>query len=214
MSEDGTITGGNYERLAADWRSRFVSWDHEAMMRRVGLAGCLPDRLEIPYYGVVYRLDRASGAITRRDTPGSPVSVSIQMALLTMLCYAKDDPHNSGEWVPFRSVPGASPFAPAFQREVLEPFAAAFSGRAEELRSIGVKLGFHPLRRSDVGFLAYAFPFIPVQFLFWDGDEEFPAQANILFDRNIVQFTHVESVVTLAEDGADLFLGELGREPV
>ena len=34
--------------------------------------------------------------------------------------------------------------------------------------------------------------------LFWEGDEEFPAQANLLFDRSAPDFIHVESVVTIA----------------
>jgi hypothetical protein len=42
---------------------------------------------------------------------------------------------------------------------------------------------------------------MPIRFLFWDGDEEFPAQANILFDENITEFTHEETVVTIASDG-------------
>ena len=46
-----------------------------------------------------------------------------------------------------------------------------------------------------------AFACIPVTFLFWDGDDEFPAQGNILFDASATDFIHVESVVTLASVG-------------
>ena len=40
-----------------------------------------------------------------------------------------------------------------------------------------------------------------MQFLFWDGDDEFPAQANILYDASATDFIHVESTVTLASEG-------------
>ena len=40
-----------------------------------------------------------------------------------------------------------------------------------------------------------------MRYLFWDGDDEFPAQANILFDKNVVDFIHVESTVTIAMEG-------------
>ncbi len=56
-----------------------------------------------------------------------------------------------------------------------------------------------------------AFPCIPLQFIFWDGDDEFPAQANILFDKNITDFTHEETVVLIAEEGVDRFLGKKTR---
>ena len=36
--------------------------------------------------------------------------------------------------------------------------------------------------------------------MFWDGDDEFPAQANLLFDRSATDFIHIESVVTIATE--------------
>ena len=41
---------------------------------------------------------------------------------------------------------------------------------------------------------------IPVKLMFWDGDDEFPAQANLLFDRSATDFIHIESVVTIATE--------------
>lgn len=202
--------GGNYEKIASDWRARFTAWDHAAMMRNVGLNGCFDDHLEIPYYGRRYDIDRSTGAIRDPLNPGGEVPFSVQMALLHLLFYAKENPRNSGVWVPFRDVPGASPFAPAFRRQILEPFAERFRAHADDMRRIGVRLGFHPLAQSDAGFLAYAFPCVPVQILFWDADDEFPPQANVLFDRNVADFTHVETVVTIASDGLGLLLREWG----
>ena len=40
-----------------------------------------------------------------------------------------------------------------------------------------------------------------MRFLFWEGDEEFPAQANLLFDRSATDYIHGESIVTLAAAG-------------
>lgn len=48
-----------------------------------------------------------------------------------------------------------------------------------------------------------AFECIPVRFLFWDGDDEFPAQGNVLFDASATDFIHGESVVTIAAIGLD-----------
>ena len=36
--------------------------------------------------------------------------------------------------------------------------------------------------------------------VFWNGDEEFSAQANLLFDVSITDFTHVETVCAVAGD--------------
>ena len=48
--------------------------------------------------------------------------------------------------------------------------------------------------------------------LFWDGDDEFPAQANMLFDSNITDFMHEENVVGVASDAA-AFLAEAAGLP-
>lgn len=40
---------------------------------------------------------------------------------------------------------------------------------------------------------------IELLLIFWDGDDEYPAQANLLFDKRITDFTHPETVVILAE---------------
>ena len=53
-----------------------------------------------------------------------------------------------------------------------------------------------------------SFACIPMRFLFWDADDEFPAQGNILFDYSVTDYIHVESTVSLAVDG----LWRLARE--
>ena len=104
-------------------------------------------------------------------------------------------------WVPFRDVKNAGPFAPAFERNILKPFAMTFAGKTRELKYAAEKMGGRPVRQGDAGYILNAFSCIPMQYLFWDQDEEFPAQGNILFDYSVTDFIHVESTVTLAEEG-------------
>ena len=61
----------------------------------------------------------------------------------------------------------------------------------------GLNLG---MELAESGFLLPAFDCIPVKLLFWDGDDEFPAQANVLFDRSATDFIHIESIVTIATE--------------
>ena len=41
---------------------------------------------------------------------------------------------------------------------------------------------------------------MPLTMVFWDGDDEFPAQANILFEAEITDFLHEETVVLVASE--------------
>ena len=64
-----------------------------------------------------------------------------------------------------------------------------------------MSLGGKKLPWSDMGYELSAFECIPVRFLFWEGDEEFPAQGNLLFDAGVTDFIHGESIVTIASVG-------------
>ena len=54
-----------------------------------------------------------------------------------------------------------------------------------------------------MGYVINAFDCIPLTVVFWDGDDEFNAQANILFDTGITDFLHEETVVCLASEFAN-----------
>ena len=70
----------------------------------------------------------------------------------------------------------------------------------EKLKAALESLGGRKLPSGDVGYEIDVFPCIPVQVLFWEGDEEFPAQCNLLFDKSATDFIHVESIVTIASE--------------
>ncbi len=106
-------------------------------------------------------------------------------------------------WVRFDQLKNTSPFSKAFQEGVVEPFSRMFSGHVKELSYACEKLGGKKLTWSDAGYELKAFECIPVRFLFWDGDDEFPAQGNLLFDASATDFIHGESVVTIAAIGLD-----------
>lgn len=203
-------TVSNYDTLCDAWRAKFVTWDHTAQMQNLGLPGLYEDHVELIYFGVPYHINRATGVIVNQTQPEANVTFNEQMALYHLLWYAKSKPRNSGVWVPFRQVRGAAPFDAAFQKLILRVFADSFAGKLPLLLETGKRLGLQRLSQSDAGFYMEAFPCIPLQFFFWDADDEFPAQANILFDQNITDFIHEETVVTIAQDGVRTFLTAAG----
>ena len=81
------------------------------------------------------------------------------------------------------------------------------------LRGVVEAMGGTPLPTGDVGYQVEAFACIPVRYLFWEGDDEFPAQANMLFDASATDYIHGESIVTIGSYG--LFrLAELAGLPL
>ncbi|MEM2944343.1 MAG: DUF3786 domain-containing protein [Methanomassiliicoccales archaeon] len=89
----------------------------------------------------------------------------------------------TGELITFREVPYGELYYPAFKSRAIDPLVSKFGTNAKLLLAIGEKL---KARRVDLGSAAICvdvFPKLPVVIIIWEGDEEIPPSANILFDR-------------------------------
>lgn len=199
----------NYEKWCEEWKSRFLTLNLDALMRKLPGLCMEGDFLTLSYYHQKHGIHTRTGEIVCFEHD-HPLTLFARLNIYTLLWYCKESAAFQNQWMPFRNLKDASPFGPAFQRTVTDVFARTFSGHLPELKKACQSLGGHRLPHSDAGYQIEAFSCIPVQFLFWDGDEEFPAQANILFDRGSVDFIHVESLVSIASEGLSLLTDASG----
>lgn len=197
----------HYEKQCVEWQERFLTLDQEKLQKKLPGLQAEGDYLTLLYYHRKHGIHRRTGEIISFENSG-PLTYLAQMNIYTLLWFCTDRAAFQGNWMPFRNLRDASPFGPAFQKTVVDVFAHTFSGHLPELECAFQKLGGKKLPHSDLGYQLDAFPWVPVQFLIWDGDDEFPAQANILFDRGAVDFIHVESLVSIASEGL-LLLSEI-----
>lgn len=186
----------HYQQLRQQWRQKIASIDHKVLQKRLPCLRSEQDGLHITYMGSDHVITSSGTVLVAGSDQQIPWND--EMNVLTHLWYARYGAGLSGQWVSFSELSGASPYGPAFLRGNLVPFAQTFQGHGDRLRQALKMLGGFDLHMGDVGFQIDAFPFIPVRVLFWDGDEEFPAQLNLLFDRSATEFIHVESIVTIA----------------
>ncbi|MBQ8026386.1 MAG: DUF3786 domain-containing protein [Oscillospiraceae bacterium] len=187
------------EMTCAYWREVFLKLDHGDLIRRFALEND-EKALYITYFCRRYRIDRETGIITETARPERTVSMMTQMAILNLFYYAKPGAAVCGRFVPYRDVKGAAPFSPAFQKSIEEGLAKPFDGHMEALEGACRALKGEKISTGDVGYVIHAFDWMPVMTVFWDGDEEFPAQANLLFDARITDYLHEESVCCIAGD--------------
>lgn len=199
----------NYEKLCEYWREQFLQMDYQELTAKLPELICRDGDFVLSYYGKRYSISKKDGVIQSLED-SRPVPSSIRMVLYNLLWFSKAGASQSNQWVPFRSVKNAGPFDPAFTANVLKPFSETFSGQVEKLHQAAQRLNGKPLPQGDVGYEIKAFDCIPVQFFFWDGDDEFSAQSNILFDYSVTDFIHVESTVSIAADGVARLAEEAG----
>ena len=193
------MAANNYAQWRSDWQQRFLSMIPDQLLRKLPFLSIQDQKLLVPYFDQICAIRLSDGVIEAPEAWGT-LSLMDEMNIYTMLWYSKEGASLTGEWLPFEQLRGARAFGPAFRKGNLAPFAATFDGHGPALKQALLQLGGLPLPTGDVGYQISVFPCIPMRVLFWDGDDEFPAQCNLLFDRSATEFIHVESVVSIASE--------------
>jgi hypothetical protein len=195
-------TTNNYLKACENWRLKFLEMDKQQLLEKLPEIKLEADYLTVKLYDRKFGIHHETGKIvTIPDF--QPAEIISQLNIYTLLGFVSPQARFQDKWVPFRELRGASPFAMAFENHVLVPLALTFTGQTEKLSQAYQALGGSNLSHSDAGGLVNAFDCLPVKFLFWDGDDEFPAQANILYDVSAIDFIHVESTVSIAMEGIE-----------
>ena len=186
----------NYDQVIENWRLKFLEMDQEELIRKFQLEAD-EEFLYIIYFSKRFRIDRKTGFITE---DGKSPGFDTVMNIYNTFYYSAAHPVASGNLVAFRQVKRVYPFEAAYRRTIIFRLQELFAGKTEELRKACEALGGTLLPQGDVGYVLPVFPFLNIAVLFWDKDEEFEAQANMLFDSEITEFMHEENVVGVAAD--------------
>ena len=104
----------------------------------------------------------------------------------------------TAQWVAYREIPGASFYFSAFVKRAIDPLKYVFGQNLAGLSKAAALLNGRPIEPGDVGFEFDVLPNIPLQLILYAADEEFPAEANILFDRTIGEILSPEDIAWLA----------------
>ena len=88
----------------------------------------------------------------------------------------------ANRWVPYRELKDGRFYAKSFEDTVEERLCGRFGDDIEALRAACESLGGREVEQGDLGMVLDTFPRLPLLFIVWRGDEEFPPNARILFD--------------------------------
>lgn len=211
---------GNYDKQVLMSRELFLKYDQQEMVDKFHLQND-EDYIYIQLLDRMHRISRKTGCIEAATEPVNVVSspipamdigkehtelnirtqdfeecldYNVVMTIYDVLCYSKD-PILAHQWVPLASlqVTLSSPGTDTFTQK----YADAFSGKVEQLWDVCRQLGGRRpeiMAGADLCWEFDIFPFFPVQFRYWDKDEEFPAQIRLLWDKNSLRFMHFETV--------------------
>jgi hypothetical protein len=131
---------------------------------------------------------------------GTDEEVPIQQQVLILhYLNGASGPGVQGEWVAYQEVPDGKFYLDAFQRRAKIPLVKAFGRHPEKLLSVTRQVyGARPFDHGDCSVVVQALPRVPVALILWEGDDEFPPEGNLLFDRSISEILPAEDIAWLA----------------
>ena len=193
----------NHEKVSEQWRQEFSQYDPARIKNTLHLETD-EEYLYLQYFSSLYRLCLKNGVLEKKsdETWSDQLYFNEAMAIYHFLYYTKDIPVISGSWVPSQTVDGVVSRRPTID-PLLDPFARKYSGKLEELRTACEQAGGTKLDIGDVGYEFEAFPQVHLRLIFWEAEEDFPAQAQILVDRCVTDFIHYETIGCLIADLLD-----------
>ncbi|MEW6424770.1 MAG: DUF3786 domain-containing protein [Bacillota bacterium] len=186
--------GMNLEPALVKAREDFGRRDPEAMAlnaRAVFSQGVF----KLSFLGEQYMVHYPRGEIKSGEREGD-VGRATQVILLHYFAYSTPAVPEGG-LISFKELPGGSIYVGPFTNRVIRPLLKYFGQQPEKLLAAGQKMGGEAGGIGDFSMTIPVLPKIPVTFVIWAGDEEFPPAGNVLFDSSAARHLPTEDYVVL-----------------
>ena len=121
-----------------------------------------------------------------------------KILILHYLSQAKGTPLTN-KIISYKELPEGTNYFPTFSKRAIKPILDHFGKEPERLVDVAAKFGGYKVDYGDVAVTINAFPRVPITFVLWKGDEEFPPEGNILFDSTIPDYLSTEDINVLCE---------------
>ena len=122
-----------------------------------------------------------------RPLDGGPLPpLPVQTFLLRYLLESKDVSW-AGQWKTFREMPWGEMYIKPYTGRVLTRAAFTFGTRVAAFKAAAEKMGAEPVKHGDAGYRFDLIGGYQMQILVWEGDDEFPPNAQVLYSDNFAE---------------------------
>ncbi len=104
----------------------------------------------------------------------------------------------SNEWISEKDIPGGTTFFRGPHEIPTNLISLRFSNDINEFKERCEQLDGIPLNMADATYSFKITPRIPVAVLYWRGDDDFPTESKILYDRTITEHLASDIIYALA----------------
>jgi len=163
-----------------------------------------------PVTGQVRRRVLARSAGVDSDGYSRRVRFNEGMAIYHYLQFFKDQPAPPSMWIPNTALDTRAVNNSGTEDLLFHDFCQSMKGKADQLDRICPELGGVSVpSKADYSYEFQAFPGVKLRLLYWEEDDEFPAKAQILVDKNVTDYVHLETTGCMACDLFDMITDKL-----
>ena len=166
----------------AHYEERFRGLDPAEVTARLSGVKWDGNEFYVNLLGREYAIAHPDYAIRALDGGNGPV-LPVQTFLLRYLLESKDESWG-GSWKTFREMPWGEMYIKPYTGRVLTRAAFTFGTRVAAFQAACEKMGALPVKHGDAGYQFDLIGGYKMQILVWEGDDEFPPNAQVLYSDN------------------------------
>lgn len=152
---------------------------------------------EVSFLGARYLVDPSRGIIVELSPrPERELTEEFQILLIRYLVAPNAGPVEGRE-ISEKDLPGGPTFFQGPHSLQVAPIAKLYGHDPDAFEARGMELGGVRAEYGDVSLRFHPFPQIPVTYVLWKADEEFPASVSVLFDASIGRWFALDMIFTL-----------------
>ena len=169
----------------AHYESKFASLEPADVVERLSEVRWDGKEFTVKLLGREYAISHPAYAIRALDGGKLP-PLPTQTFLLRYLLESRDVA-SMGTWKTFREMPWGEMYIKPYTGRVLTRAAFTFGTRVAAFKAAAEKMGALPLKHGDAGYQFDLIGGYRMQILVWEGDDEFPPSAQVLYSDNFVE---------------------------
>ncbi len=189
----------NYELQRQAAARTFLTYDMEKIAQTFGLA-LDETALYFPMLNTPHRLLRGTAQVERmQEGAWAPAGFDAALTVYDLLTNPNGRPVLAHEWcahTSFHAVQGGTVSGSLMIHP--DESARPYEKDLDRLRRACAHLGGREVAGGDFASVLPAFDCLPVLLRFWNADEEFPAQLQLLWDRNTCRYLRYETTFYLS----------------
>lgn len=151
----------------------------------------------IKVWGDLYTIDCVNAKISRNPSASPPPHEFFYLFIIYYLLLPQDI-QQDGEWISEKDFPGGATFFRGPHLLPTDRISNRFGNDIQAFTEFCKNLGGTPLDLADAAFSFAVTSDITIAVLYWAGDDDFPAEAKILYDRAIMKALPLDIVFALA----------------